>query len=121
MDHLALAVRDQERSRRFYERYFDFEAESEPREDGVLILHARGFSLALGETEEAISLPSFLHFGLGLDSPDEVRAFRDRIGADGVEIVETWDEPDYVSTKFRDPDGYVVEVGWEPESAAGER
>jgi hypothetical protein len=50
-----------------------------------------------------------------------VRAFRDRIGADGVEIVETWDESDYVSVKFRDPDGYVVEVGWEPESAAGER
>ena len=119
MDHLALAVGDQARSRRFYERYFDFEVESEPREDGALMLHTRGFSLALGETDEAISLPSFLHFGLGLNSPDEVRAFRDRIGADGVEIVGTWDEPDYVSVKFRDPDGYVVEVGWEPESASG--
>ena len=121
MDHLALAVRDQERSRRFYERYFGFEAEAKPREDGVLILHARGFSLALGETDEAISLPSFLHFGLGLDSPDEARAFRDRIAGDDVEIVETWDEPAYVSTKFRDPDGYVLEVAWDSESAAGER
>jgi catechol 2,3-dioxygenase-like lactoylglutathione lyase family enzyme len=115
MDHLALAVRDQERSRRFYERYLGFEAEPEPREDGALMLHARGFSLALGETDETISLPSFLHFGLGLDSPDEVRAFRDRIDADSVEIVGTWDEPDYVSVKFRDPDGYVVEVGWDRE------
>jgi catechol 2,3-dioxygenase-like lactoylglutathione lyase family enzyme len=121
MDHLALAVRDQERSRRFYERYFDFEAESEPREDGVLILHARGFSLALGETNETISLPSFLHFGQGLGSPAEARAFRDRIAADGIEIVEIWDEPEYVSTKFRDPDGYVVEVAWDAESASGER
>lgn len=121
MDHLALAVRDQERSRRFYERYFDFEAEPEPREDGVLMLHARGFSLALGETDEAISLPSFLHFGLGLDVPNDVRAFRDRLDADGVEIVGARDEPDYVSVKFRDPDGYVVEVGWEPESASGKR
>ena len=34
--------------------------------------------------------------------------------ADGVEIVGWWDEPDYVSVKFRDPDGYVVEVSWEP-------
>ena len=121
MDHLALAVRDQDRSRRFYERYFDFEAEAKPREDGALMLHARGFSLALGTTDEAISLPSFLHFGLGLDSPDEVRAFRDRLVAEGVEIVGTWDERDYVSVKFRDPDGYVVEVGWEPGSATGER
>ena len=75
MDHLALAVSDQERSRRFYEHWFGFEAEPAPREDGVLILHdANGFSLALGEVEEPISLPPFLHFGTGLGSPDEVRA-----------------------------------------------
>ena len=35
---------------------------------------------------------------------------------DGVEIVGMWDEPDYVSVKFRDPDGYVVEVSWEPQA-----
>lgn len=121
MDHLALAVRDQDRSRRFYERYLGFEAEAEPRSDGALMLHARGFSLALGPTDEPISVPSFLHFGRGLDTPAEVRAFRGRLVAEGVEIVGWWDEPDYVSVKFRDPDGYVVEAGWEPESAAGER
>jgi catechol 2,3-dioxygenase-like lactoylglutathione lyase family enzyme len=114
VDHLALAVSDQDRSRGFYERYLDFVAEPAPREDGVLILHdAKGFSLALGETREPIGLPSFLHFGTGLRTADEVRAFRDRIERDGVEIVDWWDEPDYVSVKFRDPDGYVVEVGWE--------
>jgi catechol 2,3-dioxygenase-like lactoylglutathione lyase family enzyme len=114
VDHLALAVADQARSRRFYEKYLGFEAEPAPREDGVLLLHnAAGFSLALGETEEPIQLPSFLHFGAGLASPDEVRAFRDRVLADGLEIVEWWDEPDYVSVKFRDPDGYVVEVSCE--------
>ncbi len=115
MDHLALAVRDQERSRLFYERYLGFEAEAEPRSDGALMLHAGEFSLALGPTDETISLPSFLHFGLGCSSPEEVRAFRDRLVADGIEIVGEWDEPDYVSVKFRDPDGYVVERGWEPD------
>ena len=49
MAHIALAVTDLERSRRFYETYF-----------------------------------------------------------------EEWDEPDYVSVKCRDPDGYVVETAWEP-------
>jgi hypothetical protein len=28
-------------------------------------------------------------------------------------VVGWWDEPDYVSVKFRDPDGYVVEVSWD--------
>jgi catechol 2,3-dioxygenase-like lactoylglutathione lyase family enzyme len=115
MDHLALAVSDQARSRRFYERYLGFVAEPTSRPDGVLMLHdAAGFSLALGETEEPIRIPSFLHFGAGLPSPEEVRAFRDGLVEDGVEIVGEWDEPDYVSVKFRDPDGYVVEVAWEP-------
>lgn len=115
MNHLALAVSDQDRSRLFYERYLGFSAETTPREDGVLILHdASGFSLALGETDEPIRVPEFLHFGTGLSDPYDVRSFGDRLAADGVAIVGEWDEPDYVSVKFRDPDGYVVEVSWEP-------
>jgi catechol 2,3-dioxygenase-like lactoylglutathione lyase family enzyme len=111
MDHLALAVTDQERSCRFYETYLGFEAEPAPRADGVVMLHnAAGFALALGETDEPIDLPDFLHFGAGLASAEDVRSFRDRLVSDGVEVVDWWDEPDYVSVKFRDPDGYVVEV-----------
>ena len=34
--------------------------------------------------------------------------------AEGVRIFEEWDEPDYVSVKCFDPDGYVVEAAWEP-------
>jgi hypothetical protein len=44
-----------------------------------------------------------------------VRAFAGRLRRDGVPIVEEWEEPDYVSVKCRDPDGYVVEYSWEPE------
>ena len=111
MNHLALAVSDQDRSRRFYETFLGFEAEPAPRTDGVLMLHnAAGFALALGETDEPIRLPEFLHFGAGLASGEDVRSFRDRLLSGGVEVVGWWDEPDYVSVKFRDPDGYVVEV-----------
>jgi catechol 2,3-dioxygenase-like lactoylglutathione lyase family enzyme len=116
MDHLALAVSDQARSMQFYEHWFGFVPEPEPREDGVHILHdPGGFSLAIGQVDGPVVLPPFFHFGRGVESPDEARAFRDRIEAEGLEIVDWWDEPDYVSVKFRDPDGYVVEVGWEPE------
>jgi hypothetical protein len=50
MEHLAFAVSDQERSRRFYETYFGFDARPPRRyDDGVLMLYNRdGLSLALG-------------------------------------------------------------------------
>lgn len=117
MNHLALPVTDQERSRRFYERYLGFDAETPRRyDDGVLMLYdARGFALALGPAEGAVALPPFLHFGKGLESPEAVRAFAERLAADGVPILERWEEPDYVSVKVRDPDGYVVEISWEPD------
>jgi catechol 2,3-dioxygenase-like lactoylglutathione lyase family enzyme len=116
MEHLALAVSDQERSRRFYETYFGFDAHPPRRyDDGVLMLYNRdGFSLALGPTDEPIRLPAFLHFGVRLPSPEAVREFRKRLAADGIPIAEEWDEPEYVSVKCRDPDGYVVEAAWEP-------
>ena len=116
MKHLALAVADRERSRRFYQSYFGFDAQpSREYEGGVLMLYnGAGFSLALGPTDEPIELPRFLHFGVHLGSPEDVRAFRDRLRADGVPIVEEWEEPEYVSVKCRDPDGYVVEAAWEP-------
>jgi catechol 2,3-dioxygenase-like lactoylglutathione lyase family enzyme len=118
MAHIALAVSDQKRSRRFYETYFGFDpATAWVADDGVLLIDGPGdVRLALGETDEPIRLPSFLHFGFrGAETPDEVRAFRERLLAEGVEVAEFWDEPGYVSVKCRDPDGYVVEFGWEPD------
>jgi len=116
MKHLALPVRDQERSRRFYETYFGFGAEAARRyDDGVLMLYnADGFSLALGPTDEDFELPEFLHFGVHIPSPEAVRTLAERLRADGVPIVEEWEEPEYVSVKCSDPDGYVVEAAWEP-------
>jgi catechol 2,3-dioxygenase-like lactoylglutathione lyase family enzyme len=116
MAHLALAVSDQGRSRRFYETYFEFDPTTAwVAEDGVLLIEGPGdMTLALGETTDAIHLPSFLHFGFrAAADADEVRAFRDRLAGDGIEIAEFSDEPDYVSVKCRDPDGYVVEFAWD--------
>ena len=117
MGHIALAVRDQERSRRFYETYFGCDPTTAyVAEDGVLLITCPGnVSLALDKTDEPLNLPTFLHFGFArAETADEVRAFRDRLAADGVEIAEFWDEPDYVSVKCRDPDGYVIQFSWEP-------
>jgi catechol 2,3-dioxygenase-like lactoylglutathione lyase family enzyme len=49
LDHLALVVTDQERSRQFYERFFGFDqGKATHYEDGTLIIrNAAAFSLAL--------------------------------------------------------------------------
>jgi catechol 2,3-dioxygenase-like lactoylglutathione lyase family enzyme len=117
MAHVALAVHDQERSRRFYETYFGFDpATAHLAKDGVLLIEGPGdVLLALGKTDEPIRLPPFLHFGFrAADTPDEVRDFRARLARDGIDVVDFSDEPDYVSVKCRDPDGYVIELAWEP-------
>ena len=116
MKHLALPVSDQARSRRFYETYFGFGAEPARQYDGgvLMLYNADGFALALGPAEGPIQLPPFLHFGVHLPSPEAVHALRSRLAADGVPIAEEWDEPEYVSVKCLDPEGYVVEAAWEP-------
>jgi catechol 2,3-dioxygenase-like lactoylglutathione lyase family enzyme len=80
-----------------------------------MLYNASGFALALGRSEEPIARPAWMHFGAGLRNRAAVLALRDRLLADGVELVEQWDEPDYVSVKCRDPDGYIVEASWEHE------
>jgi catechol 2,3-dioxygenase-like lactoylglutathione lyase family enzyme len=60
VSHLALAVRDEERSRRFYETYFGFDAfPAERMSDGVLMLYDAGeYALALKETDERTRCPA---------------------------------------------------------------
>ena len=118
MAHIALAVSNQARSRGFYETYFGFDpGTAMVAEDGVLLIEGPGgILLALGETDEPIELPSFLHFRFtSAADAEEVRTFRDRLTGDGIEIAEFADEPAYVSVKCRDPDGYVIEFAWEPD------
>jgi len=55
-----------------------------------------------------------MHFAVRLQDRDAVIGLRDRLAADGVELVEERDERDYVSVKCRDPDGYIVEASSEP-------
>jgi catechol 2,3-dioxygenase-like lactoylglutathione lyase family enzyme len=117
LTHLGLPVRDQRRSQRFYTEYFGFDPASAQRyDDGtVIIRNAAGFDLALHPVPGEIGpLPEFLHFGFRLPEPAHVRALLDRLTADGVEIIEQFDEPGHVSVKCLDPDGHRVETYWEP-------
>jgi hypothetical protein len=74
VDHLAIFVRDQERSRGFFERYFGFGARPPRRSaDGVLILYdRRGFALVLGPARDPVARPDRMHFGARLPDRDAV-------------------------------------------------
>jgi len=115
--HLGLLVADQERSTRFYASYFGFDpATATTYPDGTVIIRdADGFDLALhtGDVLRGGGLPEFLHFGFRCADPAQVRALHERIRADGVPVVEFDDEPDLLSFKCLDPDGYPVETYWE--------
>jgi catechol 2,3-dioxygenase-like lactoylglutathione lyase family enzyme len=114
--HLGLLVRDQQRSLRFYAAYFGFDPAGARRyPDGtVIVRNAQGFDLALHPGDVTGQLPAFVHFGFQLPDGDTVGALLARMEADGVPILERWNEPGYVAFKCLDPDGWRVEVYWEP-------
>jgi catechol 2,3-dioxygenase-like lactoylglutathione lyase family enzyme len=115
VNHLALPVRDPQRSRVFYEKYFGFDAGRPQDDDGALVLrNADGFDLALEPAKRKPVVPPALHFGIRFVGARRVYDLEARLVADGVEIVATTDDPGYVSVKCADPDGYVVEAYWEP-------
>jgi len=114
--HLGLPVRDYERSLRFYATYFEFDpATAQSYPDGtVIVRNADGFDLALHPATEAAPSSTFLHFGFALADAEAVRSLCTRLESDGVPVVERDDEPELVSFKCLDPDGWRVEVYWEP-------
>jgi hypothetical protein len=59
-----------------------------------MLYDATGFALALGPTDDEIVARPWMHFAVGLDDRHAVRKLRHRLAADGVELVEEWDEPD---------------------------
>jgi catechol 2,3-dioxygenase-like lactoylglutathione lyase family enzyme len=114
--HLGLPVRDYERSLRFYATYFEFDpATAQSYPDGtVIVRNADGFDLALHQATGAVASSGFLHFGFAMADTEEVHSLRTRLERDGVPVVERDDEPELVSFKCLDPDGWRVEVYWEP-------
>jgi catechol 2,3-dioxygenase-like lactoylglutathione lyase family enzyme len=113
--HLGLTVRDVQASLDFYASFGFEPARARHYPDGtVIVRNADGFDLALHPDRQASSPSGFLHFGFSMPDADGVRAMLARVEADGIRVVEREDDPDYVGFKCLDPDGWRLEVYWEP-------
>jgi catechol 2,3-dioxygenase-like lactoylglutathione lyase family enzyme len=109
--HLNLTVADVARSEAFYARWFGFDRRPETMSDDTRFVRNRdGFDLALHPGAPPAPPAPTVHFGFRTEEADEVRALLGELRAAGVSITETHDEPDYVSLKCLDPDGYEIEV-----------
>jgi catechol 2,3-dioxygenase-like lactoylglutathione lyase family enzyme len=80
----------------------------------VFMRDGAGMDLALAPAAEPGRMPDGFHFGFRLESVAAVEALHDRLAAAGVPIVEPLTrEPELISFRCADPDGYSIEVYWE--------
>lgn len=118
--HLNLTVADLDRSLDFYRRWFGFDGSPTTYSDGtVFVRNRQGFDLALHPGPPAEPPPRSFHFGFRPHDPEQVRRLHEALTSAGVPLIEHLDEPEYVGFKCLDPDGYEIEVYWEPAPSDG--
>lgn len=110
MNHVALTVRDRERSAAFYGRHFRLTERVHEDPERLIVGSADGSLLALCEGTVPAELPADNHFGFRVDDIDEVHRAREGFRRDGVEELEWQDSHGFVRVQVADPDGYRVEV-----------
>ena len=110
LNHVALTVRDRERSAAFYAEHFGLSERLHADEHLFILGDAAGSVLALSAGAPPAQIPRTNHFGFQLADGGEVRAARGRFRAAGVEETESQDDGRFVRVQVADPDGYRVEL-----------
>ena len=110
LTHLHLHVMDRALSEAFYRRWFGLRVASHG-DDITFMKGDRDFLFALLEDPSRGAMPAWFHFGIALESPEDVRRMLEEMMAASVPIVKPLYE-DATLTSFRcaDPDAYKIEV-----------
>jgi catechol 2,3-dioxygenase-like lactoylglutathione lyase family enzyme len=110
LNHVALTVRDRERSAAFYGEHFGLTERLHDDEHLFILGDGAGSVLALSAGDVPAELPRTNHFGFQVSDGAEVRAARERFRAAGVEETEWQDDGRFVRVQVADPDGYRVDL-----------
>jgi catechol 2,3-dioxygenase-like lactoylglutathione lyase family enzyme len=117
LNHLHLKVASVERSRVFYQRFFGLRP-LVTHGDILFLRDEAGMDLALAPAAAPEPLPDWFHFGFRLESGAAVTALHRELAEAGIAMRQPLnDDPDFVFFRCCNPDGYGVEVYWEPEPA----
>ena len=114
LNHLHLHVRDVPESQAFYQKYFGMRVKVQ-RGPVSFMTSDEGFDLALAPDPDPPPFPSWFHFGFKQKSAQAVKWMHARMVDDDIRFLHALeDDPEYCGFRCLDPDGYGVEVYWEP-------
>ncbi len=115
-NHINLVVRDPESSAAFYSGLLGSVSTKEWLGDSLHLRSSEGTDLAF-QAGTPQPIPG-AHHGFHADDAFEVDRLLVKLSGAGVEIVDDCTEDGFRSIKFRDLDGYEVEVYWERDCPA---
>lgn len=110
LNHVALTVRDRERSALFYGRHFGLTERVHDDEHLLILSSPDGSLLALSEGPVPAGLPRSNHFGFQAGDAEEVRLAREELRDAGARETEWQEDEGFVRVQVADPDGYRVEL-----------
>ena len=115
LTHLALAVRDVERSLRFYQQVFGVEAYF--REDGRIHVKTPGCQDVITFDQNAPApgtCGGIIHFGFRLRVPGDIDEAVQEVERAGGKVLRRGEfSPGFPYAYVADPDGYEVEIWYE--------
>jgi catechol 2,3-dioxygenase-like lactoylglutathione lyase family enzyme len=115
LTHIGLAVKDPERAARFYAEVFGCKAYYRDAEQVQVLDPGHGVLAFERDPERAGQMAGVTHFGFRLKEAKDIEAAVRAVEQAGGKVTERGEfAPGVPYCYARDPDGYAIEIWWEP-------